>query len=164
MDVRLPSLSLPTLSLAALAQSVGSAAAAATSALPAAPSMASAISTGATISTRAAHDLALVRAPIDAAARGAQGVSILQRAAHGLGRILPWVAIGSGAFTGTQIFLLNGAEGLMHTKAGRSSMLSALGGALLLVPTPPTQLGAAALLAVSAANEFGAFARFDRKF
>lgn len=159
MNLSLPSLSIPSLSLATIAQSIGGVASSATAALPGAGTM---ISSGASYSAMAARDLQLLRAPIDAAARGATRVSALQRVSSGLGKTLPWVAIGAGAIGGADMIAKSGVQSLITTKSGRAAVLGVVGGTLLLVPTPATQLGAAGVLALSAANEFGALRRLDR--
>ncbi len=159
MNLSLPSLSTPTLSLATIAQSIGSAATAASTALPGAGTM---ISSGASYTAMAARDLQLIRAPIDAAARGASRVTALQRVSAGFGKVLPWVAIGAGAIGGADMVSKHGVQSLVTTKSGRAAVLGVVGGTLLLVPTPATQLGAAGVLALSAANEFGALRRLDR--
>lgn len=132
--------------------------------IPAMPAIdaGAAITTGATYSAAAARNLGLVQAPVSAAARGLATVSPLQTAARFLSRTLSFVVIGASAMQGARIVEQDGYRALIHTREGRGAVLGTVGGALLLIPTPATQLGGAAVLAVSAANEFGLFRRIDR--
>lgn len=110
----------------------------------------------------AAKGLALVEKPVSVAAKSAQ-ISPLMRFASGLSKVLPWVTIGASAAVGAQSIKTGGTESLVNTKDGRGAVLGVLGGALLLIPTPVTQIGAAAALAGAAANQFGVFKQLDGK-
>ena len=87
--------------------------------------------------------------------------SLLLRTAGLLSRTLPLVAIGASTLAGAKIVSDRGAQALLTTKDGRGAMLGAMGGALLLVPTPVTQLAAAGVLGAVAVNQFGGMSRLD---
>ena len=115
-----------------------------------------AIQAGATgTAAQVVKDLGLVEKPMAAAARGVQGSSMLVRAAGVLSRTLPIVAIGASSLSGASIVQHQGADALFTSKQGRSAVLGAVGGTLLLVPTPATQVAAAVTLGTLAVNEFG---------
>ncbi|MBC7460385.1 MAG: hypothetical protein H7287_03385 [Thermoleophilia bacterium] len=104
-------------------------------------------------------NLALVEKPVSAAARGIGRSSMLLRASTVLSRALPVVAIGASTLSGASIVEEHGASALFTSRQGRSAVLGALGGSLLLVPTPVTQVAAAAALGALAVNEFGGMDR-----
>lgn len=151
-------LSLATLSPSSIAHATAAA-------IPhvAIPSVSGVIESGATYATTAARGIGLVDKPLAAAARGTQA-SGMMKAARFVSRGLTYVVIGASVFNGAQIVQKNGAQALLHTKAGRGAVFGAVGGSLLLIPTPATQLSGAAVLALSAANEFGAMRRLDRTY
>lgn len=138
---------------------LGSAAAASMQTLPAA--LPQVIDTGLSGTQTVVRGVSLAERPIALAARGTR-VGFLTRAAGALGRVMPFVAIGASALSAAQVVRGGGYEALLTTREGRSATLGALGGAMLLAPIPPMQLGAALVFAVSAANELGAFTWVDR--
>jgi len=103
--------------------------------------------------------LALVEKPISAAAKGIQRSSMLTRTAAVLSRALPLVAIGASTLSGVGVMQEQGTSALYTSRQGRSAVLGAVGGSLLLVPTPVTQVAAAVTLGALAANEFGGMDR-----
>jgi hypothetical protein len=137
----------------------GAAAGAAANLVPAA--VPAAIHAGAVGTAQVAKDLALIEKPIAAAARGVQRSGMLVRAAGVLSRTLPYVAIGASSLSGASIVQRQGVDALFTSKQGRSAVLGAVGGALLLVPTPVTQVAAAVTLGTLAVNEFGGMDRID---
>lgn len=141
------------------AQAVAASAQTAAAALPGAlPSVAHA----ANGTSALAADMAMLEKPVKAAAVGVQRSSTLMRTAGFLTKALPIVTIGASALSGAWTVQKRGAEGLVHSKQGRGAVLGAIGGTLLLIPTPVTQVAAAGVLGVTAANEFGALDRLDR--
>jgi hypothetical protein len=147
-------------SMGTAAQALGAGAVHAVSVLPAA--IPQAVNVGAQGTAQLASNLALVEKPVKAAAEGVQRSSVLLRTASFLSKALPVVTIGAGAFAGASIAQKDGTDALLHTKQGRGAVLGTVGGALLLVPTPVTQIAAAGVLGAVAANEFGAFGGLDR--
>ena len=121
-----------------------------------------ALNSGAAVTGVVARDLGMVNGSIGAAAKGLAHVSPMQTAARFLSRTVAVVVVGASALQGAQILHSQGSEALYRTRAGRGAVLGTLGGSLMLMPFPPAQLGAAAVLAFSAANELGAFQYFDR--
>lgn len=119
-----------------------------------------AIDTGAAASSTAARNLGLVQRPVAAAASGLK-VSPLTTAARLIGRTLTIAVIGASAMQGAKIVSAGGPRALINTREGRGALFGAVGGTLVLVPTPVTQLGGAAMFALLAANEFGMLKRFD---
>ena len=105
-------------------------------------------------------NLALVEKPVAAAAKGITRSSMLLRVSTVLSRALPVVAIGASTLSGASIVQEHGASALFTSRQGRSAVLGAVGGSLLLVPTPVTQVAAAATLGALAVNEFGGMDRF----
>lgn len=132
--------------------------------LPSATAIGSAIDLSATYAPIVARDASLATAPITAASRGLTHVSPLVTAARWLSRGLGVVIVGASAIQGAKIVSDSGYSALIHSRQGRAAVLGALGGSLMLIPTPATQLGGAGVLALSAANEFGAFKRFDHTY
>ncbi len=120
-----------------------------------------AVAGGASGSAHLAQGLALAEKPARAVANAIPKASWLGRAAGFLSKALPIVTIGAGAMAGAKLVSEQGAQALITTKDGRGAVLSVVGGALLLVPTPVTQLGAAAALAGVAVNQFGGFDRLN---
>jgi hypothetical protein len=106
------------------------------------------------------HDL--VQQPVAAAAKGIGRSSLLARTASVLSKTLPWVAIGASTLSAASVVQQHGAEALFTSRQGRAAVLGAVGGALLLVPTPFTQIAAAATLGALAVNEFGGMDGIDR--
>jgi hypothetical protein len=104
--------------------------------------------------------LEAVKKPLEAAAGGTR-MSGLQRAVSVLGKSLAGVVVVTSALQGARIVSGGGPAALLETKQGRAAVLGATGGALALTPVPPLQLAGAVVLAGAAANEFGAFDRFD---
>lgn len=145
---------LPTV-VAGGAQALG------TTAATAAVSAPQAVSTGAATTAKLATDLAVVDRPVKAMAAGLQSSTILQRTAGFLSKALPVVTIGASTLAGGAIVDKHGAEALLTTKQGRGAVLGALGGTLLLLPHPATQLAAAGVLGLTAVNHFDGFRRFD---
>jgi hypothetical protein len=111
--------------------------------------------------TQAAESLAVVEKPAKALAAAAPRASFLARTAGFLSKALPIVTIGASALAGAQIVQEQGAQGLITTKQGRGAVLGAVGGALMLVPTPVTQVAAAGVLGAVAVNHFGGMYRHD---
>lgn len=140
-------------------QAMSQGASAAASSLPAA--MPNAVQAGAAGSAKLAADLAIVERPAKAIAAGMPQSTVLLRTASFLSKALPVVAIGASAMSGARIVHDHGPDALMNTKQGRSAVLGAMGGALLLVPHPATQLAAAGVLGITAANHFDGLKRFD---
>ncbi|MCW2962093.1 MAG: hypothetical protein JWM90_2480 [Thermoleophilia bacterium] len=120
------------------------------------------VTAGAQGTAQLASNLALVEKPIKAVAAGVQRSSLLLGTANFLSKALPIVTIGAGAFAGASIVQSQGADALITSKQGRGAVLGTVGGVLLLVPTPATQLAAAGVLGAVAANQFDAFERLDR--
>lgn len=120
-----------------------------------------AVNVGATGSAQLATDLAVVKKPADAIAAAVPRSSLLMRTVGFLGKALPLVTIGASALSGAQIVDRHGAQALVTTKDGRGAVLGALGGAMLLVPHPASQLAAAGVLGAVAANHFGGLDRLD---
>lgn len=121
----------------------------------------STVHAGAATTAHLAQNLALVEKPVKAAAAGVQRSTALLKFAAGLSKVLPVVTITASTLNGARIVDKSGNDALLRTKEGRGAVLGAVGGALLLVPTPVTQVAAAGVLATLAANEFGAMRRFD---
>lgn len=96
-----------------------------------------------------------------AISRGIPKATLAARTAGVLGRVLPIVTIGASSLAGARIVADEGADALVNTKAGRAAALGAMGGTLLLIPTPGTQLAAAGVLGAVAANQFGGLDRLD---
>ncbi len=121
---------------------------------------AGALDAGLTGTIRASNALNAVDDPIKAVAQGTRS-SRLMKFAGFLGKALPAIVVGVNTFRGATLVERQGPKALINTKEGRGATLGALGGALMLVPTPPTLIGAAGLLSLSAANEFDLLKRFD---
>ncbi|MCB0879431.1 MAG: hypothetical protein KDC46_10705 [Thermoleophilia bacterium] len=119
------------------------------------------VQAGATGSAQLANNLALIEKPAKAMATAAPRVSTLGRVAGFLGKALPLVTIGAGVMAGATIVDEQGVGALVTSKDGRGAMLGTLGGALLLVPHPATQIAAAGVLAGVAVNQFGGLDRLD---
>jgi hypothetical protein len=131
------------------------AAANAATTLPATPGAAS-IAT-----SQMADSVAVIEKPAKALATAAPRASFLVRTAGFLSKALPIVTIGASALAGAQIDNDKGVQALLTTKDGRGAVLGAVGGGLLLVPTPVTQLAAAGVLGAVAVNHFGGMDRLD---
>jgi hypothetical protein len=140
------------------AQVVGQGASAVVASIPQA--LPASVQAGATTSARLAADLAAVEKPAKAMA-SATRASLFVRTAGFLSKALPVVTIGAGVLAGAKIVDERGPRALLTSKDGRGAALSAVGGALLLVPHPATQLAAAGVLAGVAVNQFGGLDRFD---
>ena len=138
----------------AIAQGASSAAAALPSSLPS-------INAGAASTASLAKDLSFVEKPAKAIAAGIPRSTLLTRTAGFLSKALPVVTIGASALAGARIIDESGPEALLRTKDGRGAVLGAIGGALMLVPHPATQLAAAGVLGTMAANQFGGLDRLD---
>lgn len=119
------------------------------------------IEQGLRATAQTSHALNVVDEPIRAAAAGT-GLSTMQRVAGFFTKALPTATVVINTLNGARIVDRGGTTALIRTREGRGAVLGAAGGGLMLVPTPPTQLGAAGLLALAAANEFGALKRLDR--
>jgi hypothetical protein len=119
------------------------------------------IGAGAAATSQLATDLSLVEKPTKAIATAIPKAGVLVRTAGFLSKALPIVSIGAGALSGARIVTDEGARALVTTKDGRAAVLSTLGGALLLVPVPATQLAAAGVLAAVAVNQFGGMDGLD---
>lgn len=119
------------------------------------------VAAGAMASTQIQQNLTAVEKTVRAAALGTQ-IGPLQRTANVLGRALPMVAVGASAMLGAQVLQDHGPRGLVRTRVGRGAVLGAVGGGLLLVPTPPTQIAAAGVLAAAAVNQFGGMDRLNQ--
>jgi hypothetical protein len=141
------------------AQALAQGASVATTVLP--QSVPAAVDAGARGASMLSQNLTLVEKPVAAAASGISRSSLLLRTANFLRTALPIVTIGASALSGAHIVSTQGGGALLTTKQGRGALLGAVGGVCLLIPTPVTQLAAAASLGAVAANEFGAFNRFD---
>lgn len=138
------------------AQAIASGANAAAQTLP------QSVAAGATGTAQLASDLAVVEKPASTMAGLARRNVLLVRGAAMLSRVLPVVAVGASALSGARIVDERGSGALLTSKDGRGAVLGALGGALLLVPTPATQLAAAGVLAAVAVNHFDGMRRLDR--
>jgi hypothetical protein len=150
-------------SVGSAAQALGQGALHAISAVPQAVAAAPiAVNAGAQGTAQLASNLALVEKPVRAVASGVQRSSFLLGTATFLAKALPIVSIGAGAFAGAAVAQKDGTDALLATKRGRGAVLGTVGGALLLVPTPVTQLAAAGVLGAVAVNEFGGFSTLDR--
>ncbi|MCW2949001.1 MAG: hypothetical protein JWN41_14 [Thermoleophilia bacterium] len=136
-------------SLSAAATAVGG------GAVGAVTSAAGSLGTVASATSQIQHNLALVEKPVVAAAKGIGRSTMLVRTAAVLSKSLPWVAIGASTISGASVAQQHGAGALFSSRQGRSAVLGAVGGTLLLVPTPVTQVAAAATLGALAVNEFG---------
>jgi hypothetical protein len=123
--------------------------------------MPTAVAGGAVGTAQLADSMALVEKPARAVATAIPKSTWLTRTAGFLSKALPIVTIGAGALAGARIVDDKGAQALLTTKDGRGAVLSTVGGALLLVPTPVTQLAAAGVLAGVAVNQFGGLDRLD---
>ena len=145
--------------LQAIGHSATTAASTAASTLPQA--LPAAVGAGAASTQQLATNLAFVEKPARAMAAAVPRSSLLLRTAGLLSRTLPLVAIGASTLAGAKIVSDRGAQALLTTKDGRGAMLGAMGGALLLVPTPVTQLAAAGVLGAVAVNQFGGMSRLD---
>lgn len=120
------------------------------------------VQVGAAGTAQLAQNLALVEKPVKAAAAGVQRNQALLRAAGFLAKALPVATVTASALNGARIVDQTGTSAsLVRTKAGRGAVLGAVGGALLLVPTPVTQVAAAGVLAGLAVNEFGGMSKLD---
>lgn len=119
------------------------------------------VNAGAATTAKLATDLAVVEKPAKALAGAAPKASMITRVAGVVAKALPVVTIGASALSGAQIVQRDGADALVNTKEGRGAVLGALGGALMLVPNPVTQIGAAAVLGAVAVNYFGGMDRLD---
>lgn len=120
-----------------------------------------AIDTGITYSQQTSHTLGLVNQPLSAAARGVK-FTPLQATARFLSKALPIVTIGAGALVGAQILDQRGGGALLHSRDGRAAALGVVGGTMLLIPTPVTEVAAAGVLTLSVANELGGLRFLDR--
>lgn len=103
---------------------------------------------------RLATDIAMVEKPTRVIAT-ATNTPTLVRVAGFLSKALPVVTIGVSTLSGAKVAAEHGPQGLLTRKEGRGAVLGAVGGALLLVPLPVTQLAAAGVLAATAVNHFG---------
>lgn len=121
----------------------------------------SSVQAGAATSAHLATGLTAVEKPAKVMANAIPKSSALVRAAGFLSKALPVVTIGAGALAGAKIVDEQGVAALVKTKGGRSAVLSTVGGVLLLVPNPATQLAAAGVLAGVAVNQFGGLDRLD---
>lgn len=137
---------------AATQQAAAVASTAATTAATALPQTAGAASVA---TSQMADGIAVVEKPVKAIATAAPRASFLVRTAGFVSKTLPIVTIGASALAGAQIVNDKGAQALVTTKEGRGAVLGAVGGGLLLVPTPATQLAAAGVLGAVAVNYFG---------
>ena len=108
------------------------------------------------------RDLALVDAPLAAAAH-VVGPGRARAIVTGAGKALSGVLVLTSTVRGARIVQRHGPQGLLRMQAGRGAVLEAIGGSLLLVPTPPTQMAGVATLSLSAANSLGMFNRLNRK-
>lgn len=115
----------------------------------------------ATATSKLATDIAVVEKPAKAIAAAAPNASVVSRAIGFLSKALPVVTIGASALAGAQIVQQHGAQGLVTRKEGRGAVLGAIGGGLLLVPHPVTQLAAAGVLGATAVNHFGGMDRLN---
>lgn len=109
---------------------------------------------------RLATDLSMVEKPTKAIA-AATRTPTLVRVAGFLSKALPVVTIGVSTLSGARVVADHGPQGLLTRKEGRGAVLGAVGGALLLVPLPATQLAAAGILAATAVNHFGGMDGLD---
>lgn len=121
----------------------------------------SSVHVGAATSAHLAEGLAAVEKPTRAVAKAIPRSSLLTRTAGFLSRALPVVTIGAGLLAGARLVDQQGPEALVRSKDGRGAVLSTVGGALLLVPHPATQLAAAGMLAGVAINQVGGLDRLD---
>ena len=142
--------------LQAIAHGATNVATSASAALP------GAVNAGAASTAQFANHLALVEKPAKAIAAGIPRSSVLLRTAGFLSKALPIVTIGAGTLAGVRIVGDQGVDALVNTKEGRGAVLGTLGGVMLLVPHPATQIAAAGALGALAANQFGAFDRLNR--
>lgn len=157
-------------SLGSSVQSMGTAAAAA---LPnvtagglqaaAATALPQTVGSATAATSQLATNLGVVEKPARAFAAAAPRLTTLQRTVGFLSKALPIVTIGASALSGAQIVNEHGADALVNTKQGRGAVLGALGGALMLVPHPATQVAAAGVLGAVAANHFGGLDRLNGK-
>ena len=136
--------------------------AATTAATNAAATLPQAVNTAAATTAKLGSDLSLVEKPAKAMATAIPKSSLLLRTAGFLSKALPIVTIGASALSGARIVNDGGAQALVTTKDGRGAVLGAVGGALLLVPHPATQLAAAGVLGAVAVNQFGGMHRLDK--
>jgi hypothetical protein len=120
------------------------------------------VNAGAASTAKLASDLSYVEKPAKAMATAIPKSSMLMRTAGFLSKALPVVTIGASTFSGARIVNDQGAQALVTTKEGRGAVLGAVGGALLLVPHPATQLAAAGVLGAVAVNQFGGMDRLDK--
>ena len=120
-----------------------------------------AVNATAASTAKLATDLAYVEKPAKAMAAAVPKSSLLLRSAGFLSKALPIVTIGASALSGARIVNDKGSQALVTTKEGRGAVLGAVGGALLLVPHPATQLAAAGVLGAVAVNQFGGMSRLD---
>ena len=104
--------------------------------------------------------LEAVKKPLEAAARGTQA-SGLQTAVKWIGKSLAGVVVVTSTVQGARVVNAGGPRALFDTKQGRAAVRGAAGGAMALTPVPGVQLAGAVVLAGAAANEFGAFDRFN---
>ena len=156
--------SLPTVTaggLQALSHSASTAVATAASTMPTAVPLA--VDAGAVGTAQLATDLSYVEKPAKAIAAAAPRSSVLIRTAGFLSKALPVVTIGASTLAGARIVNDQGARALVTSKDGRGAVLGAVGGALLLVPHPATQLAAAGVLGAVAVNQFGGMDRLDAR-
>lgn len=123
--------------------------------------MPQAVSAGAAGTAQLATDLAVVEKPARAIANTAPKLPFLVRTASFLSKALPVVAITASGLSGAKIVNDKGAGALLTTKDGRGAVLGAVGGVLLLMPHPATQLAAAGVLGATAVNHFGGMDRLD---
>jgi hypothetical protein len=148
--------------LQAVGHGASSAAAQATAAVASIPqALPGAVNAGAATTARLASDLALVEKPTKAIAAAVPRASVLMRTAGFLSKTLPIVTIGAGTLAGARIVNDHGMQALVTTKDGRGAVLGTIGGALLLVPHPVSQLAAAGMLGAVAVNHFGGMDRLD---
>lgn len=176
MDLSLSSISTGAMtaavSMGSTLQQVGANATAAAQALPAAA--AASLPNAATLqqalpanahaaaasTARLATDLSMVEKPTKAIAAATRTPTLL-RVAGFLSKALPVVTIGVSALSGARVVADHGPQGLLTRREGRGAVLGAVGGALLLVPLPVTQLAAAGVLAATAVNHFGGMDGLD---
>lgn len=119
------------------------------------------VQAGAASTAHLAADLGVIKDPALAMSRAVPRATPLVRVAGFLGKALPVLTIGTSALVGARIVADEGPGALVTSKQGRGAALGAVGGTLLLIPTPATQLAAAGVLGAVAANQFGGLDGLD---
>ena len=153
---------LQAISQGAAAATTQATTAATTAAANAAATLPQTVNTAAVTTAKLGSDLSFVEKPAKAMATAIPKSSMLMRTAGFLSKALPIVTIGASALSGARIVNDGGTQALVTTKEGRGAVLGAVGGALLLVPHPAAQLGAAGVLGAVAVNQFGGMHRLDK--